>query len=95
MEPDEKSIMLIAVNRREPLECFVCNQCARVAFELSERLAIANEVLRILMRRLCVVLCRKPLIETMIIGLRLERRIEHTVTMELADETRLVAPGFQ
>ena len=54
----------------QPANGFAGNQLCRVAFELAYRLAIANKVVGILVAGMSIVVSRKPVIVTMIAGLR-------------------------
>ena len=67
MEADEQEERLgLVACLVEPGECFVDDQLARIAFEWSDRLAVADEVVGVTVAGQSVVLRAEPVIETVI-----------------------------
>ena len=66
MEPNIEKERPIGTSMLEPSDRFIGNQLTGVAVRLADRFTVANEVIRIVMRRVGVVPGRKPMIESMI-----------------------------
>ena len=65
--------------------------CRRIAFDLADRLAVADEVVGVAMARQGVVLRAEPVVEAVVARLRLRRLVELAGQVPLADVAGAVA----
>ena len=75
----------------QPVNGLVGHQRRGIALELSDRFAVADEVVGIAVIRQGIVLRGKPVVEAMIRGLRLGRQIEVAVEMPFPDMAGVVS----
>ena len=81
----EKERLLFVARVFQPIDRFVGDQRRRVPVELADRLAVADEVIGVVMRGQRVVLGREPIVESVVGRLRLAGKIEPAVEVPFAD----------
>src|SRR5690606_31625470 len=82
---------IAATRMRQPVNRLIGDQLTRVAGLLAHRLAVANEVARIVMGGCGVVLSAAPMGEAMLARLRLFAGVELAVAVPFADVAGIVA----
>ena len=88
---EERLLRLRSTVLLQPADDFVSDQLAAETGQRTDRLAVAHEVDRVLVRGGRVVLCRQPMVKALIARLRLSRRVELCVAVPLAGHARGVA----
>ena len=91
----QKKRLRLVAQIGQPVNRFVGHNLSRIAFDLSDRLAVSHKVNRVVMSRQRVILRRKPVIESMIRRLRLSRTVEIAVEMPFARVTRRITGSPQ
>src|SRR5204863_2689955 len=92
MEADELEERLLGgADFPQPFDRFIRNHLARVTLRRPDRLAVADEVRWVLMRRSRVVLRTHPMLKPVVPRLRLLLVVELAVEMPFADVTGRIA----
>jgi hypothetical protein len=91
---EEERLRLVAL-LLQPRHGFAHDERRGVAFEPADRLAVADEVARVLVRRAGVVLRGHPPVVTVVAGLRLRGVVEEAVQVPLAAVARRVARALE
>jgi hypothetical protein len=75
----------------KPIDSFAGNDLATESFKETNGLSVSNKVARVLVRRASVVLSRKPVLKSCIVGLWLSGIIENRIAVPLARHGRCIS----